>query len=475
VLRGYQVDAKRESYAALRKDERAMLMMPTGSGKTHVAMAMIKDGLRNDRKITFICDRISLIDQTFRKFHEEGLPTGVIQGGHPMFRPNLPVQVASIQTLNRRRDWNPTDFLIVDEAHTQYNAINKQMDRWNALKWLGLSATPFTRGLGLTWKNLVCTVTTGELIRDGFLCPYQAYGYTQPDLTKVRTRMGDFAVNDMEAPCNEIVGSVVEHYLTYGEGRKALGFSVNVAHALELTAEFTRKGLRADYVCGKDTPERRYEVLENYRNGGLDALFNCEVMTKGMDIPDIGALLLCRPTKSLSLHIQMMGRGLRVAEGKTDLLMLDHAGNIERLGFPDDDLPTEMCMQEKGTSEVDKKDKDEPQPWNCPECHHLVPVKTRACPCCGFIPVPQAEVVVKKGFLKKLESSGRANKQEVYSQLNCIAQDRGYEKGWTAHKFKAIFGVFPRGMQPFIAVPTPEIRSWVKSQQIRYAKAKGKN
>lgn len=451
-----------------------MLMSPTGSGKTHIAMEIIKDGLKHGKRITFVCDRITLVDQTSDKFMDAGISCSIQQGSHPMYRPNLPVQVCSAQTLARRKDWTPADLVIVDEAHTQHKAIHKQMDKWDGIKWIGLSATPFTRGLGLQWKNLVRSITTKELIDQGYLSTYVAYGHSQPDLSRVRTIAGDFAVGDMEAPCNEIVGSVVQHYKELGEDRKALGFAVNVAHAHELAEEFQRNGIVADYVDGKDTPERRQRVMTSFRNGETRVLFNCEVLTKGLDVPDIEVLLLARPTKSLTLHIQMLGRGLRTADGKDHCLILDHAGNIERMGFPDDDLPTEMSMEERGVNKVEKKDKDDPLPWNCPDCHHIVPIKTRQCPCCGFLAKAPVEVVVEKGVLQQLKTKNLSNKQNIYSQLLCIAQDRGYAKGWVSHKYKAIFGVFPRKVRDTIEVPTPELRSWIKSQQIRYAKRRDK-
>lgn len=470
----YQKQAKREIYAALNTTRRAVLMSPTGSGKTHIAMEIIKDGIKNHRRITFICDRISLIDQTFEKFISNGIDCGVIQGNHPMYRPGKLVQIASAQTLARRpmEQWLKSHLYIVDECHDQYEIVYQAMQEAPEAKFLGLSATPFTRGLGRKWGKLINTITTGELIRDGFLSPYIAYGHSQPDLKGVRTRMGDYLIGDLEERCNTIVGSVVQHYESMSQGRKALGFAVNVNHVKELTEEFKNHGFRSNYVEGRDTPERRREVLRQFRNGELDVLWSCEVMIKGMDIPDIETLILARPTRSLSLHIQMLGRGLRTAHGKDKCLILDHAGNIERLGFPDDDLPKVMCMNKKGKAELDQRQKNEPLPWNCPKCHHLVPVKTRACPCCGFIPKPKAQIENKAGILKKLESRGLAQKQRIYSQLLCHAQGHGYKKGWADHKYRAIFGVFPRKLQPTLENPTPELQSWIRSQQIRYAKRK---
>jgi superfamily II DNA or RNA helicase len=348
-----------------------ILQLPTGAGKTHCAIAIIKHGLEHGRRINFCADRLTLIDQTFEKFMEHGIRCGVVQADHPARDPARPVQIISLQTLKRRRQWPDADLWIVDEAHDQHQVTYEAMVR--GAKFIGLTATPFTTGLGLHWNRLVVGVTTAELIEAGYLSPYKAYGPSAPDMKGVGTTAGDYTKSEMEPRVREIIGSVVNHYMEHGEGRKALCFAVNVAHAKDLAGQFQAAGLEADYVEGRDTPDRRHEVLGKFRRGDLDVVVNCEVLTKGFDLPDIGCLILARPTRSLSLHIQMIGRGLRAAPGKDYCLILDHAGNIERLGFPDDDLPRELCMKEKGVSSADKREKKDPMPWNCPDCTHLNP------------------------------------------------------------------------------------------------------
>lgn len=472
-LRDYQVTAVRETYAALREFDRVLLQMPTGSGKPHVAKAIIEHGLKHHKRINFIVDRITLVDQTFESFMDQGIRAGVVQANHPAFNAALPVQICSIQTLKRKRsnDWPIADLMIVDEAHDQHQAMYAQMEKWNALKYLGLSATPFTTGLGLHWQKLVVGSTTSELMRRGFLSPYVAFGPSTPDLQGVGSMAGDFSKKEMEPRVKAIIGSVVDHYVENAEGRKALVFAVNVAHAKELALEFIRRGIDADYVEGRDTPERRSRVLKDFRSGLLDVVVNCEVLTKGFDLPDITCLILARPTRSLSLHIQMLGRGLRTAKGKVNCLILDHAGNIERLGYPDDPLPQELCTKEKGVSSKDKREKDEPKPWNCSKCHHLNPHDTLTCTCCGYMRKKPSKVVEKSGKLVELAGAGkRADKQCAYSMLLCHAEGHGYSSGWVAHKYKKLFGVWPRQMSETLETPTPEFRSWLKSEQIRYAK-----
>jgi superfamily II DNA or RNA helicase len=211
--------------------------------------------------------------------------------------------------------------------------------------------------------------------------------------------------------------------------------------------------------------------MQAYRAGDIQVMMNCEVLTRGLDIPDIEVGILARPTRSLSLHIQMLGRVLRTAEGKDKALYLDHAGNIERLGFPDDDLPTELNMQERGVSTTDHRDKAEPTPWTCPKCYTIVEPKTGHCPACGFVPKPKAEVRVESGVLTRMRKAGRSpDKQTVYSMLNCVRHDKGYQKGWVAHAYREIFGVWPVKMQDTVLTPSPEIRGWLTHRNIKRAR-----
>lgn len=474
-LRDYQQSAVAKTYQSLRENTATILQMPTGSGKTHVAMDIIKHGLRHDRRITFAVDRLTLLDQTLDKFWEDQIPFGVVQGDHPMQNAAAPVQIASLQTLQRRgrKHWPDHNLCIVDEAHTNYSVVGEMIETWNARKYIGLSATPFTRGLGRVWNDLVVATTTKELIERGYLSDYEAYGPNTPDLTNIRRSGNDFSATDLEERLNPLTGDIVAHYLKMAEGKKGLYFTPTVAYAQFLADEFNARGVMADHVSGHDTDERRKRVLDAYSAGDIQVVTNCEVLTKGFDQPDIEVGGLCRPTRSLSLHIQMCGRFLR-KHGDESKLILDHSGNIERLGFPDDDLPTHLDMGENGNS--DTRDRDEPQPWNCPKCHHLVPARTIQCPVCGHIARRQpAEVEVVSGVLQRLSNpnvSERQTKQDVYSQLTWFAQKQNYSSGWVAHKYREIFGVWPRKLHNRPEMPSQELIGWIRHKQIAYAKRK---
>lgn len=473
-LRGYQASAIRSTYNSMRNHRTTMLQLPTGSGKSHIAAAIMEHGLANNKRMAFLVDRIVLSDQIFDRLFEAGLPISVMQGDHPMYNPSKPIQIASIQTLSRRgrRHWPEVDMFIQDEAHIKHSVVGEIMGQWDAIPWLGLSATPFTRGLGLLWKNLVVGVTTKDLIEQGYLSEYEAFGPNTPDLTNVRRANGDYSATDLEVRMNAITGDIVKHYLERGVGKKGLAFTPTVAYSQHLAEEFRQNGVDADHVSAHDTDAQRDRKMKAYRNGEIEMMCNCEVLTRGFDQGDIEYGILARPTRSLSLHIQMIGRFLRTASGKEKALIMDHAGNIERLGFPDDDLPRHLDMGEPGVNS-DTRDIEEPQPRTCPKCFALVPPRTPQCPVCGHIARPRPEVEVKSGILKKLENPNiepAQLKQSVYSQLVYIANEYGYARGWVAHKYNAIFKVWPRQMVDRPIEPTPEILSWVKSQNIRHAK-----
>ena len=465
-LRQYQSDAIGKVYASLREHMSVMLQMPTAAGKTHVAMEIIQHGLKHGKRIGFCVDRITLLDQTLDQFTEHGIPFGVVQSDHPMWNAAAPVQIISLQTLARRRpdNWPPVDLFIIDEAHVQYEIVKKLMARWNNIKYIGLSATPFTRGLGLIWQDLVVATTTSELIELGYLADYDAYAPSQPDLTGVRRSGADYSTPDLEERMNVLTGDIVAHYVAHGGGGKGLYFTPTVAYAQSLALEFQTQGVDADHVSGYDTDERRQEVMGKYKSGEIQVVTNCEVLTKGFDQPDIMVGGLCRPTRSLSLHIQMCGRFIRAFEGKKKLI-LDHAGNIERLGFPDDDLPTTLDMGEANVNS-DTRDRDDPQPWTCPKCHSLVPERTRICPTCGHAAQRPAGVQVEAGVLQKIERTGVSQKQAVYSMLNQMRIEMKYKQGWVANQYKQLFGVWPRNIDITKTLePVPELYEWVAKKR----------
>lgn len=466
MLRDYQNDAVRETYASLRQLPSAILQMPTGSGKTHVAAAIILQGLRMNRRVWFCVDRLTLIDQTVDKFAEQGIRCGVIQAQHPLYDPAAPVQVCSLQTLARRKrsGWRSPHLVIVDECHDQHQVTYDLMEEYAEAKFIGLSATPFTTGLGNHWADLVVATTTAELMDSGWLAKYEAYGPSVPDMVGVATSLGDWVAGGAAERMEPLKGDIVSHYEALAGGKKAVCFTATVAQAKGLAVEFNKAGHNADYVCGKDSDERRAAVLAAYHSGEVTVLCNCEVLTKGWDAPDVEVAIIARPTKSLSKHIQMLGRVLRI-DGEKVAKIIDHAGNIARLGFPDDALPQKLCTRTKGTSEADRVAAGEQRPWACSGCKHLNDYAQPTCLACGEGRRPAREKVeTVPEVLQVLKRENRADKQTVYGMLNQIAKERGYKKGWVSHSYRALFGVWPRGLADVTTNPTEEVRAWVKER-----------
>lgn len=479
-LRPYQAEAIQRLREEFRQGKRRlMLQAATGSGKTAIATAMIQRNHQLGKSSLFICDRIELIDQTSRRLDGEGIPHGVIQAQHERCRPWERVQVASIQTLYKR-PVPPADLVIIDEAHCLHKAHVRIMQALNNVPVIGLSATPWAKELGKHFESLVVVASTQELIDMGFLVDPVVFAPSQPDLENVRTVAGDFDEKQLgeEADKPKLVGDIVSHWLKLAKGRRTICFAVNVAHSKHIIKEFQAAGVVAEHLDGyTETPER-HEIIGRFRRGEITVLSSCDILSKGFDSPEASCAILARPTKSLMLYIQQVGRVLRIAEGKSDALVLDHAGNTERLGFVTEDFTRPLDMGKKADKTSERKEREEPLPKKCPACHHVKPAKIHTCPKCGFAPERQSTVETEAGVLvqvskaKKAKKATHEEKQDAYSQILSIQRERGRSFGWASHKYKAMFGVWPRGLDE-VAKPAGEaVRSFIKHLDMKWAKSK---
>jgi len=445
-------------------------MAPTGAGKTRIACEMIRLALEKGRKVLFTVDRLQLVDQTSEVFHQAGLDHGIIQGYGWRENTSLPLQLASVQTLIRRDHYRlpDPDLIINDECHVVYKGMTDlMMGHWEDKKVLGLSATPFTTGLGNIYDDLIVVETTSNLIKRGYLCDYEAFGSSEIDLKGVKTLAGEYNQKDLAKKVNKtkIVGDIVKTWFELGENRQTLCFAVNVDHSKAIVEEFMGKGVNAEHMDAHTPPEERELILERYELGITKVLSNCGITTKGFDSPNTDCLILARPTKSLMLHIQMCGRVLRMGDLKRKAIILDHGGNIGRLGFPDDPLPELLCHGDLADAK-EKKAKEEAEereklPTNCEKCNFLsVDFK---CPSCGHVPIrPNVEATDAK--LKKLKKNDMPveDKYRWYGELLGYAREKGYSDGYASHKYKEKFGVWPHKKLGIIPIrPTDEIKNFI--------------
>ena len=482
ALRPYQDKAVQSLAQSLRTGHKhPLLMLPTGGGKTLTAAHIVQRALDKGNRVTFCVPTISLIDQTVQAFWDEGIrDVGVIQADHPMTNAWRPVQVASLQTLGRR-DRPSTDLVIVDEAHQVFKAVPEWMAAEPDLRFVGLSATPWTIGLGKIYDDLIVAARMTELIEAGYLSKFRVFAPSHPDLSGVHVRAGDYAEDELADAMSkpEITADVVKTWLALAENRPTLVFGVNRAHAQQLHRDFEAAGVASAYIDAYTDRHERDAVRRSFHDGDIRVVCNIGTLTVGIDW-DVRCLVLARPTKSEALYQQIVGRALRVAEGKEDALILDHSDTTLELGFVTDIHHDILSTGTRRENSGSGKDKTPRKPKECPACHRLKPVGIHVCPSCGFAPVHVAEIEVHEGELVQMKGrkapDDMATKQIWYSGLLWIAKDRGYKSGWAAQKFKVKFGVWPAHSLSEVHQPPPmAVRNWVKAQAIAWAAVQKKS
>lgn len=458
---------------------RPMLQIATGGGKTFIAALITESARSRGKRIVFIVDAISLIDQTVEAFFAEGLhDIGVIQGNHPMEDWSKPIQVASVQTL-QRRGMPKADIVIVDEAHCQNDWLKSIMasDEWAHVPFIGLSATPWSKGLGHVYDDLIIPITMQELIDAGYLCPFRVYAAAHPDLSNVKTVAGDYQESQLSEVMSEggLVADIVTTWKRMGEGRPTFAFCVDRAHAKKVQERFVAAGIPWGYIDAYTERDDRLSIKRQLERGEIKGVANVGCLTKGVDWA-IGCIILGRPTKSEPLFVQMVGRGLRVNEGIPDCIILDHADNTLRLGFVTDIHHPELCKANKGDRKA--QERKEALPKECPSCNFIKPPKVRECPVCKFVPEKISDIEEAEGELKEVTrakmKASMAEKQAWHAQLNTIRRERNYAAGWVAQTYRKRFQVWPdhRINRLSTAEPTPEVRSYVKAMMIRHMKSR---
>jgi superfamily II DNA or RNA helicase len=435
VLRDYQqrlIDAGRDAY---RQGARSVLFcLPTGGGKTVTASTIVHGAAQRRNVVWWLCHRRELVAQASHTFYDLGIPHGTVQAGH-VSDPRALVQVGSIQTVANRVDELPEPGLIIfDETHhigaASWDAL---FHRFPRARILGLTATPWRldgQGLGRWFDTMVSGPTVAELIEAGSLSPYRYFAPSKPDLAGVGVTGGDYQrgalANAMARP--QIVGDAIGHYNRLCAGNRAVAFAAGVENSRQIAAQFNAAGIQAEHVDGAMTAEMRDAAVARFKAGQTLVLSNADLFGEGFDVPAIEAAILLRPTKSLSLHLQQCGRALRPIEGKTAII-LDHAGNVEQHGLPDDEREWSLDDREKRR----KGEAAEVTTRQCAECF-FVYRPAPACPACGHVPVVKArEIEVVEGTLAevtkvepraKFKEQGKANDLESLIRLG---RDRGYK------------------------------------------------
>jgi superfamily II DNA or RNA helicase len=476
--------ALEELRKAFRKSKKIILQAGCGFGKTVIAAQIAKNALLRGKKVLFIADRIVLCNQTSDVFLRYGIPHGVIQAHNPRFDINQPCQVCSIQTL-KLRGCPAADVIIIDECHVLFEEHIRIMQENSNAYILGLSASPYTKGLGKYFDFHIQPVPVKKLIEEGYLVPFDVYGPSIADLSKLKIQAGEYTEQSLSEAYDkaDILGDVVKTWQKLTPGRKTIVFGVNVAHIKHLKEQFIRAGISACEINAYQTEEERQEALDGFRLRNTTVLCSVEVATKGFDHAAVEVAVLAVATRSMIKWTQTTGRALRTYPGKERAVILDLGGNCERLGFPDD---YEFFGLDDGKKKkAAEEQKKERLPKVCPSCDFLKPIGVRECPACGFTPEFKKDVEVGDAELSKLQRKTRKDytieqKQNWLAQLNSYAAERNMKRGrngcygWALYAYKEKFGSWPSGKIDW-AKREPigrEVGGFITHKNIKYANRK---
>ena len=499
-LRPYQLGALEKLEQLKFMDVHAPLIVaPTGAGKTVIAAEIIRRAA--DKRTLFLAPRRELIHQTCRKLDDIGVQYGVLLAGDKRTNLGAMVQVASRDTLisrmlrTKKLELPPFQQVIVDEAHVGLTDRSQQLlALWPDATIIGLTATPTRsdgKALGRVYDELIEVSTTRELTELGFLVPGRYFSVSEPDLQKVRTTAGDYNRGDLEGVMHQakLTGNIVEHWLAHAAQRRTVVFATTIPHSVALAQEFLAQGVAAEHVDANTPQHAREAIFDRFSCGRTQVLTNCTLASIGFDLPELDCVVFARPTKSLGLYLQMLGRGLRPAPGKHDCLVLDHAGNVHRHGFGTDDrfwtLHGKYAIDEKRAAEAkaERAKKEEPAQITCPQCK-CVWVGSNTCPSCGyFFQAKPRTIGTREGSLvevgpNKTRAMTEEQRRAFFLELYGYSEMKNYKPGWAAYKYKERFGAWPpRNWSSHTSAyggidPSQATMRWVLSRQIAYSRAK---
>jgi len=438
------------------------------------------------KNVAMVLDRIVLVNQTSTRLGAYLINHGVMQADHWRYRPYEKIQVCSAQTLESRDNFPNVSMLIIDECHVQRKQIIQFIKDRPDMKVIGLTATPFTNGLGDVYTNVVGAKPTGDLIEEKWLTPLKIFIAKEIDMTGADKVAGEWSQDETTKRGMQITGDIVQEWINktnevFGGPRKTVVFCSGVEHGRDLVRQFNAAGYNFVSISYKEEDEYKAAMIEDFSRPDtlINGLVATDILTRGFDVSDVMIGVSARPfSKSFSSHVQQMGRVMRPYEGKAFGLWLDHSGNYLRFRKEWDKLFDEGVTELENGSEVAKKEPtdQEKKEAKCPACGALWVWPDRTCGECGY-EKPIKQILNVPGELTELETTKRealSENQNFYSELLYYAKMRGYKDGWAAHKYKEKYGVYPNGLHTKPQATSSKTANWIKSKNIAWAKAKAK-
>lgn len=394
-LRPYQIEAVDELQGQYRLGKAAVLLVsPTGSGKTAVGCHFVKLAVDQGKRCLWLAHRSELIRQASQRLAQDyRVRHGIIKAGVAEYDPRFPVQIASVQTLVRRKPIDAVGLLVVDEAHhATAETYLRIIEAHPNAQVLGLTATPWRltgKQLGSLFDGIVAVANYPFLIDHGFLVKPRIFLPADlPDFSTVRLLGGDFdedqAATIMERPT--LVGDILEQWKKHanaaGKPRSTIIFACNVAHSRHIVNVFRHAGISAEHLDGQVPEKDREAILDRLAGGQTSIVSNVLLLSEGFDCPPVSCIVIARPTASRTLFIQMVGRALRPcpAKGKTDCVILDHAGNAFRHGL----ISEITCYELEAGDTLDLSKEPRAACKKCPSCYAVVQQNAQVCPECNY-------------------------------------------------------------------------------------------
>jgi DNA repair protein RadD len=460
-LRPYQkrlIDELRQAY---RDEMNACLVLPTGGGKTVISAGLAQSSQDRNRKVWFAVHKDFLLSQTAGTFRDMGVGHGYIAAGQP--NGLHPTMVCMIPTLHARmhKIVERPDVILWDEAHHTASKSWREVWEWAGPDCfhLGLTATPERLdGRGLRpefpgapgFERLILGPTTAELMSYGNLCRYRAFAPSHPDLTGVGTVAGEYNQKHLKKAVRKsvITGDVVKHYQQIAPGKRGIYFCVGVQYSQELAAEFNAAGIPAEHMDGRHSLEERVAAARRFALGETKILTNCALFSEGYDLAaqagmdvTVEVCGLVRPTLSMALHIQQMGRALRPKPFPA--MIIDHAGNIAAHGLPDTDRDWTLSGRRK------RAPADASAVKTCPACFAVLPTSASVCHCGHVFTVDSKghnAIEHVAGTLGEIDTAEYNRRKRSWSTIvgQCKSLEDfqkagkylGYQRGWAWHAFK---------------------------------------
>jgi DNA repair protein RadD len=448
-LRPYQQEAVANIRQAFSERHRSVLfVLPTGGGKTVLFSHITEQAAARGNRVCILVHRAELLRQASASLTAMGVPHGLVAANHSMDLSRR-VQIASVATLARRLHLFPQQFfqlLVVDEAHhSNAGTWAKVLGHFSSACVLGVTATPCRgdgRGLGEWYSAMVEGPSSQWLTDNGYLAQAKVYAPTIGfDARQVRTRMGDFDLNQAseQLQARQAMGDCLAHYRQHLDGQTAIAFCCSIAHAEGVAELFNSNGVAAASIDGTMDAANREQLLADLAIGRIRVLTSCALIGEGVDVPSVSGCILLRPTQSVSLHLQMIGRCLRPQDGK-QAVVLDHVGNTQRLGHHLED-------REWTLDGVKKRQRDSgPSVKICPQCFAAMSSQARQCPECGHEFAPEKrELQHVPGQLQEVTRGiprARFHEQrqaQTLEDLIAVGERRGMKnpRGWARHVMAA--------------------------------------